>query len=257
MTARFLAGTAVFEFGAGRPVLLLHGGFGSHVTWRPLVGAAGSGVRFLLPDSPGHGESDPLDGPLTYPAIADRIAAVITELGLDHPVVGGWSDGGQIALELAVRHPGLAGALVIGGASADFDRGGIREKHRMLLGADARNRPDLAWLDYCLGPEGEAMRAWHPGGRPQWDALVLGTANMWLSYAGLSAEQLATVEVPALVLGADGDELVGPELAVELFRALPRGELAVIPGADHEAIRSTAGAPRFMGPLRDFLERLP
>ncbi|ATL66188.1 alpha/beta fold hydrolase [Nocardia terpenica] len=250
------AGIAVVERGEGAPVVLLHGGLGTHVTWLPFVDVAGNGLRFFLFDSPGHGGSDPLDAPLTYSLAADRVAAAIAELGLDRPLVGGWSDGGQIALELAVRHPGTAGALIVGGAYPRFDRGGIRDKHRMLLGANRRNEPNLEFLDYCLGEEGPTIKGWHPGGEPQWRRVVEDSANMWLTYEGLSDEQLAGIDIPVLVLGADQDELVGPEMTVELFRALSAAELAIIPGSDHDAIRTPTGAPRFVAPFRAFIGRV-
>ena len=137
-----VAGLFVARHGTGRPVVALHGGLGTHVTWLPFVRAAAAagvvGSEFWLVDSPGHGRSAPSAQPLSYPVIADAVARLITEAGLERPVVMGWSDGGQAALELAVRHPGLAGALVVGGASASFDRSGLREKHRACAFALSR-----------------------------------------------------------------------------------------------------------------------
>jgi pimeloyl-ACP methyl ester carboxylesterase len=65
-----------------------------------------------------------------FPQIADDVAVLIGELGLDRPVVGGYSDGGQVALELGVRHPGVAGALIVGGAYPDWAGSGLREVWR-------------------------------------------------------------------------------------------------------------------------------
>src|SRR3954454_24496215 len=59
-------------------------------------------------------------GELSYGQIADDIAALITALELDRPVVGGYSDGGQVALEIGARHPEAAGGLIIGAAYPDF-----------------------------------------------------------------------------------------------------------------------------------------
>jgi pimeloyl-ACP methyl ester carboxylesterase len=101
--------------------------------------------RVVTPDSRGHGRSLNPGGTLSYPLLADDIAALITELELDRPVVAGWSDGGQIALELAVRHPHAAAALVVGGAYHDFAGSGLRDAHRDLL----------AHLDEELGDEAD------------------------------------------------------------------------------------------------------
>jgi pimeloyl-ACP methyl ester carboxylesterase len=69
--------------------------------------------RVMTPDSRGHGRSTNPSGRLSFPTIADDLAAMIAALELDRPVVAGWSDGGQITLELAARHPGAAGPIIV------------------------------------------------------------------------------------------------------------------------------------------------
>lgn len=61
-------------------------------------------------------DSESSAGKLSYARIADDIAALCAALGLQRPVVGGWSDGGQVTLELGAGHPGIAGALIVGAA---------------------------------------------------------------------------------------------------------------------------------------------
>jgi len=100
--------------------VLSHGGLGSSVVWEPLIPALADGFRVILPDSRGHGRSTNPGGHLSYPQLADDLAALIAALGLVRPVVGGWSDGGQAALELGARHPGVAEALIVGAAYPDF-----------------------------------------------------------------------------------------------------------------------------------------
>ena len=89
----------------------------SHLAdWVPVVTELARVHRVITSDSRGHGRSSNPAGSLSYAAIADDIATLIQTLGLDSPIVGGWSDGGQIALEFAVRHPGVAAALIVGAA---------------------------------------------------------------------------------------------------------------------------------------------
>src|SRR3954452_22172908 len=71
-------------------------------------------------DSRGHGRTDNPHGTLSYPMMADDAASFILALGLEKPLVLGYSDGGQIALELGLRHRAVPGALVIGGARCTF-----------------------------------------------------------------------------------------------------------------------------------------
>jgi pimeloyl-ACP methyl ester carboxylesterase len=132
------------EHGDGAPLTLVHGRLASSAHWQPVVPELAESFRVIRPDSRGHGRSTNPAGELTYARIADDIAALIAALGLERP--GGWSDGGQVTLELGARHAGVAVALIIA-AFPDFDAGGLREAHRALLGADETGVPDPAHLD--------------------------------------------------------------------------------------------------------------
>jgi pimeloyl-ACP methyl ester carboxylesterase len=222
------------ERGKGAPLILIHGGLASSSQWEPIVPELAGGFRVITPDSRGHGRSTSPAGELSYARIADDTAALIAALGLQHPVVGGWSDGGQVTLELGARHPAAAAALIVGAAYPDFDAGGLREAHRALLGADERGVPDSAHIDAELGEFADEIKALHPGGDEQWRALVRQTAPMWLDYQGLRPDELRAIRTPVLVLAGDRDELVPLDLAVSLYRTLPSAELAVCPSLSHD-----------------------
>lgn len=196
------------DHGDGPPLILIHGGLSSSAQWEPVVPELADGLRVIRPDSRGHGRSTNPAGELSYALIADDIAGLIAALGLRRPVVGGWSDGGQVTLEHGARHPGLAGALIVGAAYRDFDAGGLREAHRALLGADRAGAPDQAHLEAKLGEFAKEIKALHPGGAQQWRALVRQTAPMWLDYQGLAPDALKTIKTPVLVLAGDRDELI-------------------------------------------------
>ena len=118
------------EHGDGAPLILIHGGLSTSSQWEPLVPElVADGFRVITPDSRGHGRSTNPAEELSYALIADDVAALIAALGLQRPVVGGWSDGGQVTLELGARHPGAAGGLIVGAAYPDFEAGGLREAH--------------------------------------------------------------------------------------------------------------------------------
>jgi pimeloyl-ACP methyl ester carboxylesterase len=245
----------VTERGAGPALLLVHGGLGSGAEWAPLTELLADRFRVLTPDSRGHGRSTNPAGALSYPRLADDLAALIDALRLDRPTVVGWSDGGQAVLELALRHPQVAGALVVGGAYPDFATSGLRDTHRGLLGADQAGVPDLAHLDAELGPTADELKALHPGGAPRWAELIRQTASMWLDYPGLPMSAMATINTPTLVLAADRDEMIPLELTLALYRALPAAELAVAPGSDHGAPMTPGRVAVFAAVIRDFAER--
>src|SRR5262245_22058514 len=195
------------EHGDGPPLILIHGGLSTSAFWAPVAAELAAGFRVITPDSRGHGRSTNPAGQLSYPRIADDIAALITALHLQRPVVGGWSDGGQVTLELGARHPGAAGALIAGAAYPDFQTGGLREAHRALLGADEAGVPDLAHLDAELGEFAAELKALHPGGAGRWRRLICQTAPMWLEYKGLGPAQLGAIHRPGVVVAGDSAEV--------------------------------------------------
>jgi pimeloyl-ACP methyl ester carboxylesterase len=242
------------EQGEGDPLILIHGGLASSSQWEPVVPELAGGFRVIMPDSRGHGRSTNPGGELSYALIADDIAALIAALGLRRPVVGGWSDGGQVTLELGARHPEAAGALIVGAAHPDFEASGLRNAHRALLGADDAGVPDPDQLDAELGEFAEEIKALHPGGAGQWRALVGQTAPMWLDYEGLGPDELEAIRTPVLVLAGDRDELIPLEPAVSLYRALPDAELAICPQLSHDG-PTPERAPVLASLIRDFARR--
>jgi pimeloyl-ACP methyl ester carboxylesterase len=244
----------VEEHGRGMPLILVHGGLGAGVEWSPVIPQLGDNIRVITPDSRGHGRSANPAEALSYTAIADDLAAMITALELDRPIVAGWSDGGQATLELAVRHPGIAGGIIVGGAYPNFD-GGLHEVHRALLGADAAGISDLDHLTAELGDDADDIQSLHQGGEHHWATLIEQTASMWLDYCGLSSTQVAAIAEPALVLAGDRDQLIPLDLSIALYRALTHAELAVVPSADHSAPFTPERAKVFAGLVRDFTER--
>jgi pimeloyl-ACP methyl ester carboxylesterase len=243
------------ERGAGTPLVLIHGGLSSSATWAPLLPELVGGFRVITPDTRGHGRSTNPSGALSYAQIADDVAALTATLGLNRPVVGGYSDGGQVALELGARHPGVAGALIIAAAYPDFAEAGLREVWKAFLGADDTGRPDLAQVDATLGAHGDVVKSRHPGGEQQWRAIVQQSAPMWLDYPGLTVDEVGEIKAPTLVLTGDRDELIPLDLIVSLYRTLPDAELAVCPNTDHFALLSPGRAALFAGLIRDFAGR--
>lgn len=94
------------------PVLLIHGSGAAGSTWEPMVPGLADRFRVLRVDLPGCGRSS---APATYavPDQADRVAAVLDELGLEGVAVVGHSSGGYVATALAERRPELVGPLAL------------------------------------------------------------------------------------------------------------------------------------------------
>jgi len=257
MTTIDVNGATIYyeEHGAGEPLVLLHGGLISSASWEPELPYLTGEFRVITPDTRGHGRSTNPSGKLTYPQLADDVAALIGELGLDRPIVGGYSDGGQIALELGVRHPAAARALIVAAAHPDANAPATIEATAALLGSDDPNAPDIEHVEAFLGGFAEMIKSWHTGGEPQWRTLVQLTAPMWLAYAGLTEDEVRRIEVPVLLFTGDRDEMVPLDMTLSLYRALPNAELAVAPGADHAGPILPDRADVFAVAIRDFARR--
>ena len=99
--------------GTGRPLVLLHGGLGSGEMFGPALTALAEGRQVILPDLQGHGRTADIDRPIDARLMADDIAALIQQLGLEKPDVVGYSLGGGVAFWTAFDHPELVGKLVM------------------------------------------------------------------------------------------------------------------------------------------------
>jgi pimeloyl-ACP methyl ester carboxylesterase len=98
--------------GAGKPLILLHGGLGSGEMFGPVIGALAASRQVIVPDLQGHGRTADVDRPIDIKLMADDIAALIDHLGLEKPDVVGYSLGGGVALFTAIKYPRKVGKLV-------------------------------------------------------------------------------------------------------------------------------------------------
>src|SRR5256714_6349509 len=109
--------------GSGRPLILLHGGLGSGEMFGPIVPALAANHQVIAVDLQGHGRTADIDRPIDTRLMADDIAALIDHLGLDKPDVVGYSLGGGVAMQLAIKYPAKIRRLVA--VSANIRRDAI------------------------------------------------------------------------------------------------------------------------------------
>lgn len=241
-------------YGEGEPLLLIHGGTATSQSWASHLPALTEHFRVFAPDSRGHGRTDNPTGELDYRVMAEDVATLVGELGLQRPLVLGYSDGGQIALELGMRYPGLAKALILGGTQFRFSEAyleavreilGITNGEEVDTGKLEREQPE--WVAYLR----EAHE--HVYGPEYWKTYVKQISSLWLTPLHYTSEDLAAVTDPVLILTGDRDEGASLEEAAELFRLLPNAELAVAPDSDHGFVE--AKADLFDALALDFLMR--
>jgi pimeloyl-ACP methyl ester carboxylesterase len=149
-------------YGKGEPLLLSHGGTTTSQFWASHLPTFTERFRVFASDSRGHSKTDTPTGDLGYRAMADDAAALIKALGLRRSLVLGYSVGGQIALELGMRYPGMAGALVLDGTQFRCSEAyleavrallGIVDGEKVDTGKLEREQPD--WVAYLREAQGD------------------------------------------------------------------------------------------------------
>ena len=99
--------------GEGKPLVLLHGGFGAIEMFGPNLAALATGRQVIGVDLQGHGRTKPADRPMTFTNLATDIADLIRWLGHDQADIMGYSLGGATALRTAIDHPAVVGKLIV------------------------------------------------------------------------------------------------------------------------------------------------
>jgi pimeloyl-ACP methyl ester carboxylesterase len=243
----------VEEHGEGAPIVLVQGGLASNRMYDAVVPLLASQYRVIAFDSRGHGFSTNPSGELSYRLIADDTAALIEALDLDRPFVGGWSDGGQVALEFGIHHPDAARGLIVGGAYTDFQSEAVQARERQAWPMDENGEIDFTTFERERSRLAEWLASFHPVRPDQWQRIVQQTVTMWLEYPGLTQEQVAQITLPALLIYGDRDRDVPYEAGLQLFGWLSTAELAVLPGCDH--FRPFQEPTTFVSVISDFIQR--
>ncbi|MFI6266486.1 alpha/beta fold hydrolase [Micromonospora sp. NPDC051006] len=240
--------------GDGRPLVLLHGGFGAAETFAPMLPALSERHRVVGVDLQGHGHTADADRPLRYESMADDVAALLRHLDLPAADLLGYSLGGGVALRVAIQHPALIRRLVV--VSAPCRRAGW---YPGVLAAMAGHDEQA----------GERMRGTPPhqlytriAPRPDdWPRLWAKSGDLLRRDYDWSAE-VAALALPTLLVFADADSI--PTAHVAAFFGLlggghrdagwdgtdrPAARLAVLPGLTHYDIVNSPALPPVVLPF--------
>ncbi len=227
------------------PLVLLHGGGDTIGTsFGHVLPALARDRQVIAFEQQGYGHTaDIADRPFSFEQSADDTAALLAYLRIDQADLLGFSNGGTIALQVAIRHPRAVRRLVL--ISAFFSRDGGEPAFWASF--------TTAKLEHMPKELQDAYRMVAP--QPENLPLFFHKAvQRMLNFRDLPVESLRTLAAPALVIAGDAD-VVRPEHAVALFRLLPHARLAILPATDHLAVmaRTDALVPMVLG----FLDSAP
>ena len=225
--------------GTGKPLVLLHGAFQTIDALEPLLSVLAESRQVIAVELQGHGHTADIDRPLSYELMADDIAALITYLGLENADLFGYSRGGGVALQTAIRHPDVVRKLVV--TSAPCKRDGWYPE---VLAGMAAVTAELAgtWIG---SPMHDAYVSVAP--RPEDWPTVADKMGQLLRQEYDWSPGVAALTMPTLIVVGDADG-VRPAHAVEMFQLLgggtadvgmgapPASQLAVLPGTTHFTI---------------------
>ncbi len=241
------------EHGEGKPLLLIHGGLLTGESWQPYIAAFAERFRVIAPDSRGHGRTANPTGIMNFRLLGDDIAALVEALDLHKPLICGYSDGGQIALELGMRYPDLPQALIIGGAYMELTAASSKWV-RSILGDEGS--PDVDTEQFRRDDPNWAAMLQRIHGKDNWKTLLKQIKPMWNARLDYTRDDFARIVAPTLVLLGDRDGFVEVEEAVAMYRLLPNAELAVLPGSEHTDLIFSPAKVALSQPLMlDFLLR--
>jgi pimeloyl-ACP methyl ester carboxylesterase len=221
------------EFGSGAPLIVLHGGSGTLEEWRPMIPSFEPHFHVYALDSRAHGKTNNPTGKLSYRMMADDVAAFIKALDIPRPLVCGYSDGGQIALELAMRHPGLTRALVVGAAWYKFSDAYVNALKSW--GFERPGEYDFDWVQENFPHFVEDWKTHHrQNDDPEyWKSLLLQISELWLTPLNYTEADFKQITDPVLILIGDRDGMIPLDDAIEMYQMIPKAELAVLPNMDH------------------------
>jgi pimeloyl-ACP methyl ester carboxylesterase len=209
-------------FGAGDPVLLIHGGLGNADIWANQVIDLMKDHLVIVADSRGHGRSSRTEEPFGYDLMATDYLALLDYLKIDKVDLVGWSDGGIIGLDIAMSHPERLDQLFAQAANITTD--GVDP-------AVATNAVFGAYIEWM----GEAYRAISPT-PDQFDAFVEQISGMWASEPNWTDDQVRAITVPTAVVAGDHDEAILSAHTEKMASLIPDAKLVILPDVSHFAM---------------------
>ena len=208
-------------YGAGDPVILLHGGLGHSGNWGYQVPALiQNGYRVVVIDSRGHGRSTRDERPYTYELMGSDVLAVMDRLNLEKAALVGWSDGACTALILASTNPSRTAGVFF--FACNMDPTGTKEFEfgPIVQRCFARHVKDYAQLSPTPG---------------QFDEFSEAVGLMQRTQPNYSAKDLAQIRTPVAIVHSEHDEFIKREHAEYLARSLPNADFIYLPGVSHFA----------------------
>jgi len=247
--------------GAGRPIVLIHGFTNFGLSWSPQLSAlVHAGYRVILPDLHGHGASQPASAFCTVEDLATDMEALLDHLGAGPTVLCGLSLGGMVAQQMAIDRSDRVAGLIVANSRSSFSA----PEHAAIVD------DWVALLRQHNGPVERLRTTWptlvnerfreSSSGRAAFDvwarvlAAVPGSSFCHVAQGMTRFDlrgRLATIRVPALLIGGEHDRLFSPDHMRQIGGEIAGSTCAVIAAAGH--LSNLDSSDQFNRLLLDFL----
>ncbi len=214
--------------GSGEPLILLHGGLGNTDYWGGQIAAFSAKYKVINIASRGHGRSTRDDQAYSYHLMASDVLAVMDILSIKKASIVGWSDGGNIGIDIAINNPDRLVRLFAFGAN--FNPSGVKPTFETdaLFGA---------YLDRAVVDYGRLSKT-----PKQFDEFVAQISGMWAKEPDFTPEQLKSIQVPVAVAEGEYSEAIKLEHTKQMAAFIPGSTLILLPNLSHFAMWQDAEA---------------
>ena len=238
--------------GQGEPIIVLHGSYMNIPAMGGIIPALAKHHRVYALELQGHGRTTDIDRPITYPNLADDVAAFMDAVGLKKADVFGYSMGAGTGLQLVIRHPDKVNKLIA--ASVAYDTSGLQPEFKALI-------PQMKVEMFLQMPFAAQYRKLSPT-PDSFPALV--RKQIALLHEPISwGEDVKKIKTPVLLIAGDADgytlehivslfRLLGGGVMGDLGKPLPASRLAILPATSHTAVITQVDA--LMGFIEPFLK---
>ena len=225
-------------YGAGDPVLLIHGGLGHADLWASQVRDLMKDHTVIVADSRGHGRSSRNADAYSYDLMASDYLALLDYLKVDKVALVGWSDGGIIGLDIAMKHPDRLTRLFAHAANVTVD------------GLDPKVMESKLFNTYIaeMGADYQKLSK-TPG---EFDAFVEQISHMWATQPAWTDAELAKITVPTAIVLGDHDEAITRAHTEHMAEVIPGAQLVILKDASHFAMLQDPKG--YNKAVRDFID---
>jgi pimeloyl-ACP methyl ester carboxylesterase len=209
-------------FGAGDPVLLIHGGLGHADIWGAQAADLMTDHLVIVADSRGHGRSTRNADPYGYDLMTEDYVALLDYLKVEKVDLVGWSDGGIIGLDMAMKHPERLNHVFAQAANITTD------------GVDPAVATNAVFGAYITNMAGDYVKM--SPTPDQFDAFVTQISEMWATQPNWAEADVAAITVPITIAVGEYDEAILRAHTDHMASIIPGAELVILPEVSHFAM---------------------